>query len=73
MAASLGLKRAKRMLHKRFSSADWYSGVGIVPADGGLGLRLTVSNEPNDKEVPKTYYGFPVEVVVMGRYSPRTN
>ncbi len=71
MPASPGLKRAKRMLHKRYSNVQWYSGVGIVPADGGLGLRLTVSNEPKDWEVPKTYYGFPVEVVVIGRYSPR--
>ena len=73
MSASPGLRRAKRMLHKRFCDADWYSGVGIVPAKGGLGLRLTASNPPKEKEVPKTYYGFSVEVVVVGRYSPRNN
>lgn len=59
------------MLHKRFSGNDWYTGVGIVPDGSGLGLRLTASSRPDPAEVPKTYYGFNVKVVVTRGYTAR--
>ncbi|MFK8029065.1 MAG: hypothetical protein AB8G18_02405 [Gammaproteobacteria bacterium] len=71
MSASPGLRRAKRMLHKRCVSHDWYSGVGIVPASSGLGLRVTVNRKPDGGAVPETYYGYDVEVVVIGGYTAR--
>ncbi len=71
MPVSAGLRRAKRMLHKRFHGNAWYAGTGIIPVDSGLGLRITVSVEPTDRDIPETYYGYPVEVVVMPGYSLR--
>ncbi len=72
MTASPGLRRAKRMLHKRCVSREWYVGVGIVPAKDGLGLRVTARRKPEKGAVPENYYGFPIEVVVIGQIRPRT-
>lgn len=72
MTASPALRRAKRMLHNRCANYDWYVGVGIVPTSDGLGLRVTAGYEPESGTVPQSYYGFAVEVVVMGEIRPRT-
>lgn len=66
-------QRAKRSLQKKFRDREWYRGVGIVPADDGLALRLNVdpSIAPRDT-IPETYYKFPVEVVEIGGYEVRT-
>ncbi|MEM7083185.1 MAG: hypothetical protein AAF465_10660 [Pseudomonadota bacterium] len=71
MSASPAARRAKRMLHKRLAPFGWYAGLGLVPAEGGLGLRVTASTQPNPDDVPTTYYGFPVEVVVTRGYVAR--
>ncbi len=72
MTTSRGLQRAKRMLHKRCKPYDWYIGVGIVPAAGGLGLRINVRRVPESEAIPDSYYGYPVEVVEMTFWEPRT-
>lgn len=68
---SAGLRRAQRMLKKRCEPHDWFSGVGVAPASGSLGLRVNVKRRPSAGQVPSTYYGYPVEVVVMRRVSAR--
>lgn len=67
------LQRAKRSLLKKYGARDWFRGVGIVPTDEGLGLRLNV--DPDAKleknEIPATYYNIAIEIVRTRGYKPR--
>ena len=60
------------MLHKKCAGYDWFTGVGIVPAGDGLGLRVTAMHAPGHDQIPQTYYGYPVEVVVIEKLLPRS-
>lgn len=67
------LRRAKRSLLKKYGERDWFRGVGIVPAEGGLGLRLNVDPdvEIEEDEIPATYYNIAIEIVRTKGYKPR--
>ena len=67
------LQRAKRALLKKFGERAWFRGVGIVPTDAGLGLRLNVDPdvEVEEEEIPATYRRIPIEIVQTKGYKPR--
>ena len=67
------LQRAKRSLLKKYGERDWFGGVGIVPTEEGLGLRLNVDPEATieDDEIPATYHNIAVEIVRTKGYKPR--
>ena len=78
MTASSGpgtrsLQRAKRSLLKKYGERDWFGGVGIVPTEEGLGLRLNVDPEATieEDEIPATYHNIAVEIVRTKGYKPR--
>jgi hypothetical protein len=64
---------AKEALVKKFAGRPWFRGAGIAPSKGGLKLRLNVA--PGTKgargEIPRTFQGFEVEVVLIDTYKPR--
>lgn len=65
---------AKRKLMALYEKCAWYRGAGIVPAEGGFGLRLNVDpDDPTPEEsLPHECDGIPVEIVRIGHYRPRT-
>ena len=67
------LQRAKRSLLKKHGERDWFRGVGIVPTDGGLGLRLYVDPDVKieENEIPATYHNIAIEIVRTKGYKPR--
>lgn len=67
------LQRAKRSLLKDYGERDWFRGVGIVPRDGGLGLRLNVDPDVNieEDEIPATCHNIAIEIVRTKGYKPR--
>ena len=67
------LQRAKRSLLKKYGERDWFRGVGIVPTDGGLGLRLNVDPDVNveEDEIPATYHRIAIEIVPTKGYELR--
>lgn len=67
------LQRAKRSLLKKYGERDWFRGVGIVPTDEGLGLRLNVDPDVEiaEDEIPATYYNIVIEIVRTRGYKPR--
>ena len=68
------LQRAKRSLLKKYGERDWFRGVGIVPTDGGLGLRLNVDPDVKieEDEIPATYHNIAIEIVRTKGYKPRS-
>ncbi len=69
------LQRAKRSLLKNYGECDWFLGVGIVPRDGGLGLRLNVDPDVNieEDEIPATCQNIAIEIVRTKGYKPRND
>lgn len=69
------LQRAKRSLAKKYGDCCWFRGVGIVPTDDGLALRLNI--DPDAKvekgEIPATFQNIAIEVVRTKGYEPRKN
>jgi len=67
------LRDAKRALLKKFGERAWFRGVGIVPTDAGLGLRLNVDPdvEIDDEEIPATYRKISIEIVQTKGYESR--
>lgn len=67
------MQRAKRGLLEKYGGRDWFRGVGIVPADGGLGLRLNVDSEATleEDEIPTKYHNIAIEIVRTKGYKPR--
>jgi len=67
------LQRAKRSLLKKYGQCDWFRGVGIVPTDGGVGLRLNVDPDVKIKEdeIPATHHNIAIEIVRTKGYKPR--
>ena len=67
------LQRAKRSLLKKYGERDWFRGVGIVPTDEGLGLRLNVDPDVKieEGEIPATYHNIAIEIVRTKGYKPR--
>ena len=67
------LQRAKRSLLKKYGESDWFRGVGIVPVEGGLGLRLNVDPDVKIKEdeIPTTHHNIAIEIVWTKGYKPR--
>ena len=67
------LRRAKRGLLKKFGEREWFLGVGIVPTDAGLCLRLNVDPdvEIEEHEIPATYHNIPIEILQTKGYAPR--
>ena len=67
------LQYAKRALLKKFGEREWFRGVGIVPTDAGLGLRLNVDPdvEVEENEIPTTYRRISIEIVKTRGYEPR--
>ena len=69
------VRRAKRSLLRKYEDREWFLGVGIVPVDDGLALRLNVAADSDiaDDEIPASYYRIPVQVVKMTGYKLRNN
>ena len=67
------LQRAKRSLLEKYGQQDWFRGVGIVPTDGGLGLRLNVDADAKigEDEIPETHHNIAIEIVRTKGYKPR--
>lgn len=67
------LQRAKRSLLREYGKCAWFRGVGIVPTDGGLGLRLNVDPDVtvDDDEIPVSYKDIAIEIVRTRGYEPR--
>ncbi len=67
------VRRAKKSLLRKYEGRDWFRGVGIVPADDGLALRLNVAADADigDNEIPSSYYRIPVQVVKLAGYELR--
>ncbi len=60
-------------MQKKFGERDWFRGVGIVPTDEGLCLRLNVDPDiqVEEDEIPATYDDFAIEIVRTKGYKPR--
>jgi hypothetical protein len=58
---------------KRYGDCDWFCGVGIVPTDDGLGLRLNVDPDVavGEGEIPETYESIAIEIVPIRGYAAR--
>ena len=67
------LQRAKRSLKETYGDCEWFCGVGIVPTDDGLGLRLNVDPQVavTEGEIPETYRNIAIEIVPIKDYQPR--
>lgn len=67
------LQRAKRSLLKKFGERRWFRGVGIVPTDEGLALRLNVDPDAivEEGEIPATFHNIAIEIVRTKGYEPR--
>jgi hypothetical protein len=68
------IRSAKRALIEQFGDRTWFRGAGIAPTTEGLGLRLNVASDAQlaEDEIPESFEGFPVEVVRIQRYLPRS-
>ena len=68
------LRRAKEALQGKYGDRPWFRGVGIARTKSGLGLRLNIDPavKLREGEVPKTFRDYPVEVVFIGSYKPRS-
>jgi hypothetical protein len=66
-------QRVKLELHERYGQAAWFRGIGLAPRGSGFAVRLNVAPESKGQmaDVPSEVQGVPIEVVVMGTYSPR--
>lgn len=69
------LQRAKRSLAKKYGDRRWFRGVGIVPTDAGLALRLNVDPDAiiEEGEIPATFHNLAIEIVRTKGYKPRKN
>ena len=69
------VRRAKRSLLRKYEDREWFRGVGVVPVNDGLALRLNVAADADiaDDEIPASYYRIPVQVVKMTGYELRNN
>ncbi|MBT8078079.1 MAG: hypothetical protein KJO31_05845 [Gammaproteobacteria bacterium] len=67
------LQRAKRTLLDEYGDCKWFGGVGIVPTDGGLGLRLNVDPDVPvaDGEIPAKIRSVELEIVPIRGYESR--
>lgn len=67
------LQSAKRSLLKKYGDRDWCHGVGIVPTEQGLGLRMNVDPQAKLEEdkIPTTYRNIAIEIVRTEGYKPR--
>jgi hypothetical protein len=64
---------AKKALSKKFARRPWFRGAGVVPSKSGLKLRLNVAPDATGArtEIPATFRGFEIEVVLIDTYKPR--
>jgi hypothetical protein len=69
------LQRAKRSLLKKYGERKWFRGVGIVPTEGGLCLRLNIDSEATlgENEIPATWHNIAIEIVRTKGYETRGN
>ena len=60
---------------KKYGDRCWFRGVGIVPTDEGLALRLNVDPDAivEEGEIPATFQNIAIEVVRTKGYKPRKN
>jgi len=65
------LQRAKNQLRAALRDRPWYRGIAVVPRGRGLVLRLNVSPEADDSELPQEFQGIPVEIVRIEGYERR--
>ena len=65
------LQRAKNQLRAALHDRPWYRGVAVVPRGRDLVLRLNVSPEADDSELPQEFQGIPVEIVRLDGYERR--
>ena len=58
------LRTVKRAMLKQYGDCDWFCGVGIVPTDDGLGLRLNVDPDVavGEGEIPETVESIAIEI-----------
>ncbi len=72
-SSTRSLQRAKRSLQEKFGERDWFRGVGIVPTDEGLCLRLNVDADVKvgEDEIPQTYHNIAIEIVRTKGYKLR--
>lgn len=69
MAATIDQARsAKANATRTFSAFGEVAGVGIVPSDGGYGLKVNLVEQPApDARLPSEVDGVPTRVEVVGR------
>ena len=69
------LQRAKRTILDEYGDCEWFCGVGIVPNDGGLGLRLNVDPDVPVKEgeIPVRIRSVELEIVPIRGYGIRSD
>lgn len=67
------LRSIKSAMLKQYGDCEWFCGVGIIPTDDGLGLRLNVDPEieVEDGEIPDTYDSIAIEIMPIGGYEAR--
>lgn len=78
MSASSGptrqsLQRARRSLLEKYGQRSWFRGVGIVPTDAGLGLRMNIDPGATieDDVLPRSHHDIAIEIVRTKGYERR--
>lgn len=64
----MSIMNAKEKLLAKYRSRPWFNGAGIAPTPDKSSLQLRLNVSPGYVEtggLPKTFEGFPLEVVVM--------
>ena len=67
------LRKAKKALLERYGKCAWFHGAGIAPSGSGMVLRLNVDPTVDvaEDEIPTSFEGFDVNVVLIREYKPR--
>lgn len=65
------ISRAKDALRSKYEKFDWFRGVGIAPGEPNFHLRLNVASTADKDKLPNTFWGIPVDIVVIDRISAR--
>ena len=65
------VRQAKDRLRAAVKDQPWYRGIAIARRGSQLVLRLNVSPDADDGELPHEFHGIPVEIVRLEGYASR--
>jgi hypothetical protein len=65
------ISQAKSALKAKYEKFDWFRGAGIALSGSDFHLRLNVASTIDKNNLPDTFWGIPVDIIVIDKISAR--